>query len=308
MKNKVDYDLIIIGGGPAGLTAAVYSARAGLKTAVIEGLVTGGQAAITERIENFPGHKSINGFELCENMRMQAESLGVAIIYGQVVSTLLTGKIKEINIDSEIITARAVILAMGAKPKMLGIENEAGLTGRGVSYCATCDGAFYKDKDVMIVGGGNTAAEDALYLSRLCKKVYIVHRRDELRADKVSADRIKSDPKITILWDSVVTKLTADKRLTGATVMNLKTGVITDVACEGLFMAIGQNPATDIIKDCAKIALNEGGYILTDAHMRTKVKGVYAAGDIRNGVLKQVVTACADGAIAAATAAQYLNG
>ncbi len=308
MKDKTDHDVIICGGGPAGLTAAVYAARAGLKAAVMEGLVTGGQAALPEKIENFPGYKSIDGFTLCQNMLAQAEALGVEIIYGQAVSTALSGKIKKIKTDTQEITARAVILAMGAKPRLLGLDNEIGLSGRGVSYCATCDGAFYKDKEVMVAGGGNTAAEDALYLSRMCRKVYLVHRRDTLRAHKITADKVVRDPKITVLWDSVITGLSAGKKLTGATVKNVKTGATHEIPCEGLFVAIGQLPSTDILKrDEPKILLDDGGYILTDEHMRTKIKGVFAAGDIRAGVMKQIVTACADGAVAADSASKYLQ-
>jgi len=302
MIMKTNYDILIIGGGPAGLAAAVYAARAGMKTAVLEGTVTGGQAAITETVENYPGFKKVGGFELCENMREQAEGLGAEIIYEQAVSFDLKGKVKRIAGY----TASAVILAMGVSPRRLGLPNEG---RQGISYCATCDGAFYKGKDVIVVGGGNTAAEDALYLARLANHVYLIHRRDALRADKITADKIINDPKITVLWDSVVTELIVDKKLTGAVVKNLKTGMSQTVAADGLFVAIGQEPATKLLQTNGKplVKLNESGYILTNEHMRTSVKGVFAAGDIRAGVLKQIVTACADGAVAANSAIHYLQ-
>ena len=306
---KADYDILICGGGPAGLTAAVYAARAGMKTAILEGTVTGGQAAITDTVENFPGFKSVGGFELAENMREQAEGLGAAVIYEPAVSFALRGKIKKVTTQSAAYTANAVILAMGASPRKLGLANEGLLKGRGVSYCATCDGAFYKGKDVIVAGGGNTAAEDALYLARLANRVYVVHRRDALRADKITADKVVSDPKITVLWDSVITELTAEKRLTGAAVKNVKTGMIQTVAADGLFVAIGQEPATAALRADGKplVKLDGNGYIWTNEHMRTNIKGVFAAGDIRNGVLKQIVTACADGAVAASSAIKHIE-
>ena len=305
---KTDYDILICGGGPAGMTAAIYAARAEMKTAILEGTVTGGQAAITDTVENYPGFKAIGGFVLTENMREQAEGLGADIIYEPAVSLDLKGKTKKVITVSKTYTASAVILAMGASPRRLGLPSEGLLKGRGISYCATCDGAFYKGKDVIVVGGGNTAAEDALYLARLANRVYVVHRRDAFRADRITAEKIISDKKITVLWDSVVTELIAEKRLAGAVVKNVKTGMTQTVAADGLFVAIGQEPATKLLFADGKplVKLDENGYILTDEHMSTSTKGVFAAGDVRVGVLKQIVTACADGAIAADAAGKYV--
>ena len=309
VMKKIDYDILICGGGPAGLTAAVYAARAGMKTAILEGTVTGGQAAITDTVENYPGFKSVGGFALAENMREQAEGLGAAVIYEPAVSFALRGKIKKVTTSSGAYTANTVILAMGASPRRLGLENEGLLKGRGVSYCATCDGAFYRGKDVIVAGGGNTAAEDALYLARIANRVWVVHRRDALRADKVTADKVVSDPKITVLWDSVITELTAEKRLTGAVIKNVKTGLTRIVAADALFVAVGQEPATKGLTVDGKpvVKLDANGYIWTNEHMNTNIRGVFAAGDIRNGVLKQIVTACADGAVAADSAIKYLQ-
>lgn len=292
----MNYDVIIIGGGPAGLTAGIYASRGGLNTAIISGLYTGGQAALTEKIENFSGYKEIDGFTLTYNMRSQAESFGVNFIEGSVTDLDLSGAVKSIKLDSgEEFTSGNVILAMGASNRKLGIENEDNLIGKGVSYCATCDGGFFRKKAVAVVGGGDTAVTDALYLKRLCSKVYLIHRRQGFRAAKVLVDRLVPNG-IELILDSTVTKLNGEP-LESITVKNKITGETKDLEVSGVFVAVGTVPNTELLQ--GKVQLNEKGYILTKPDMQTDVEGVYAAGDIRETPLRQVITACADGAIAA---------
>lgn len=298
------YDLIILGAGPAGLTAGIYAARGGLNAVIVESKAVGGQAALTAEIENYPGFASVSGYELVSLMQAQCEALGVSFVFDAPVALALEGDVKRVETAySGTLEARAVILAMGALPRTLGIERESELMGGGVSYCATCDGAFFRGKPVAVVGGGNTAVEDALYLEKFASEVYLIHRRDALRADAILADRVKNSG-VHIVWDSVVTALEGDKKLQSVTLKNVKSGDTSSLAVNGLFVAVGQKPATEGLTGVEL----DGGYIVTDSEMRTSLPGVFAAGDVRKKTLRQVVTAAADGAVAAESAIKFLNG
>ncbi|HIS58703.1 MAG TPA: thioredoxin-disulfide reductase [Candidatus Limadaptatus stercoravium] len=298
------YDLIILGAGPAGLTAGIYAARGGLNAVIVESKAVGGQAALTAEIENYPGFASVSGYELVSLMQAQCEALGVSFVFDAPVALALEGDVKRVDTAySGTLEARAVILATGALPRTLGIERESELLGGGVSYCATCDGAFFRGKPVAVVGGGNTAVEDALYLEKFASEVYLIHRRDALRADAILADRVKNSG-VHIVWDSVVTALDGDKKLQSVTLKNVKSGDTSSLAVNGLFVAVGQKPATEGLTGVEL----DGGYIVTDSEMRTSLPGVFAAGDVRKKTLRQVVTAAADGAVAAESAIKFLNG
>ena len=298
------YDLIILGAGPAGLTAGIYAARGGLNAVIVESKAVGGQAALTAEIENYPGFASVSGYELVSLMQAQCEALGVSFVFDAPVTLSLDGGVKRVETAySGTLEARAVILATGALPRTLGIERENELMGGGVSYCATCDGAFFRGKPVAVVGGGNTAVEDALYLEKFASEVYLIHRRDALRADAILADRVKNSG-VHIVWDSVVTALEGDKKLQSVTLKNVKSGDTSSLAVNGLFVAVGQKPATEGLTGVEL----DGGYIITDSEMRTSLPGVFAAGDVRKKTLRQVVTAAADGAVAAESAIKFLNG
>lgn len=298
------YDLIILGAGPAGLTAGIYAARGGLNAVIVESKAVGGQAALTAEIENYPGFASVSGYELVSLMQAQCEALGVSFVFDAPVALALEGDVKRVDTAySGTLEARAVILATGALPRTLGIERESELMGGGVSYCATCDGAFFRGKPVAVVGGGNTAVEDALYLEKFASKVYLIHRRDALRADAILADRVKNSG-VHIVWDSVVTALGGGKKLQSVTLKNVKSGDTSSLAVNGLFVAVGQKPATEGLTGVEL----DGGYIVTDSEMRTSLPGVFAAGDVRKKTLRQVVTAAADGAVAAESAIKFLNG
>lgn len=303
-----DFDIIILGAGPAGLTAGIYAARGGLSALVIEDKAPGGQAALTAKVENYPGIPDINGFDLAFAMLNQAKSFGVKVRTGKIESLKLAGDEKQVRLaNGKEFSAKAVIIATGAKSRLLGLDNEPELTGKGISYCATCDGMFFKDKTVAVVGGGNTAVEDALYLENLAKKVYLIHRRNELRADKILAERIKSSS-VEILWDSVVVKAFGDDNLTEIEVKNVKTDSLSRVLVDGLFVAVGQTPNTLFLENAdKKPQLTDGGYIKADEEMRTDIEGVFVAGDVREKTLRQIVTAAADGAIAANSALAYLR-
>ena len=297
------YDVIILGAGPAGLTAGIYAARGGLNAVIVESKAVGGQAALTAEIENYPGFESVSGFELVSLMQAQCERLGVAFVYDNPVNVSLDGNIKSVETAySGVLEARAVIIATGAMPRTLGLPRESALMGGGVSYCATCDGAFFRGKAVAVVGGGNTAAEDALYLEKFASSVTLIHRRDALRADAILAKRI-AESTVKVAWDSVVTQLNGEKKLSSVTLKNVKTGELSDLPVSGLFVAVGQTPATEGLKGVEL----DGGYIVTDEEMRTSLPGVFAAGDVRKKTLRQVVTATADGAIAAESAIKFLN-
>lgn len=296
------HDLIILGAGPAGLTAGIYGARGGLDTVIIEKKSFGGQAAITPEVENFPGVQNVDGFTLTFTMEQQARSFGVDFVYDEVESVSLDGDVKTVvTKNNGTIQAKTVIIACGAEAKKLGVEGETDLIGKGVSYCATCDGRFFKGKPVAVVGGGNTAVEDALYLSAFAKEVYLIHRRDALRASAVLSDKVKNSS-VKILWDTVIESLSGNP-LEKIVVKNVKTNEKTtlDVAC--VFVAVGQTPSSSLFTD--KVA-HENGYILADENMATNIDGVFVAGDVRKTPLRQIVTACADGAVAAESAIKYL--
>ena len=297
------YDVIILGAGPAGLTAGIYAARGGLNAVIVESSAVGGQASLTAEIENYPGFESVNGFELVSIMQAQCDRLGVAFVFDNPVNVSLEGDVKRVTTAaSGTLEARTVIIATGALPRTLGLPNESALMGGGVSYCATCDGAFFRGKPVAVVGGGNTAVEDALYLLKFASDVWLIHRRDALRADAILADRVKSSG-VKIVWDSVVTELVGENKLRALTLKNVKTGELSSLAVNGVFIAVGQTPST---AGLTGVEL-DGGYIVTDEEMRTALPGVFAAGDVRKKSLRQVVTATADGAIAAESAIKYLN-
>ena len=306
MSMKHIYDMIIIGGGPAGYTAALYASRAGLDTLIIEKMSVGGQMALTDIIDNYPGfNEGIDGFSLGMQMQAGAERFGAKTEYGEVLSVDLIPEIKKTVTDSGEYFSRTVVIATGAGPRALGIENEEKLIGRGVHYCAHCDGRFYKNKTVMVVGGGNSAVSDALYLSRLVKKVYLVHRRDTLRATKIYHDPLMKAENVEFLWDSAVSELLADGRLNAVKVKNLKTEEEREISVDGLFVSIGRKPITELFGNA--LALDEAGYIIADETTKTNISGVYAVGDVRTKALRQVITAASDGAVAAHFAEEYLS-
>ena len=299
------YDIIIIGGGPAGYSAALYSARAGFSTLVIEKMGAGGQMALTDVIDNYPGFENgIDGFTLGMNMQKGAERFGAKTEYAQVVSLDLKEKIKTVTCDSGEFYCKALIIATGANPRTLGLENEEALLGRGVHYCAHCDGGFYRNKTVVVVGGGNSAVADALYLTHIAKKVYMVHRRDKLRATKVYYEPLMQAENLDIIWNSAVSEFIAEDRITGARIKNLQDGIQRDLECDAVFVSIGRTPATDFLK--GELKLDENGYIIADETTKTNLEGVYAVGDVRTKALRQVVTAVADGATAVHFAEEYI--
>lgn len=299
------YDIIVIGGGPAGYTAALYAARAGLSAVVLEKLSPGGQIALTEMIDNYPGFADgVDGFELGENMQRQAERFGAESVLAQVLSVRLQGDVKEIETSEGTFWGRSVVIATGAKARPLGLPKEDILTGKGVHYCAACDGMRYRGKTVAVVGGGNSAVADALALSRIAEKVILIHRRDTLRATKVYHKALEEAPNVDFRWNSVVTELLSQDRLTGLKLQDVNTGKVTQVDVDGLFVSVGRSPASSLFE--GQLELDEAGYIVAGADTKTSLPGVYAVGDVRTTLLRQVVTAVADGAIAAHQAEQYL--
>lgn len=300
------YDMIIIGGGPAGYTAALYGARAGMSVLVIEKLSAGGQMASTEQVENYPGFdEPIDGFELGERMQRGAERFGAESLLATVTEADLEGAVKRITTDEGVVEGRTVVLATGASPRPLGVDGEQALIGKGVAYCAACDGMFYKGKTVAVVGGGNTAVGDALLLAKLCKKVYLIHRRDTLRASKVYEASLHAAENLEIVWDSRVTELLHDERVTGVRLENVKTGESREIAVDGVFAAVGRMPDTSLFD--TQVHLDPQGYIDADETTRTNIAGVFAVGDVRNKAVRQIVTAAADGAVAAHFAEEYLH-
>lgn len=299
-------DVAVIGAGPAGLTAGLYAARAGLNAVLFERIAPGGQLAQTEHMENYPGFpEGSNGFELAFAMKQQADRFGVSHVGEEVTAVDFTQNPKLLKTAFKEYRAKSVIIATGARPRKLGLELEEELQGRGVSYCATCDGNFFRDRTVMVVGGGNTAAGDAIYLSRICKKVYLVHRRDKLRATAIYHKRLEDLPNLEFVWNAVPRKLVADEgMLAGVRVEMLETGEERDIPVDGLFVAVGTEPNTEFLDGA--LTLDETGYIVADESGQTEVPGVYAAGDVRTKGLRQVVTAVADGALCAEEAAEYL--
>ena len=300
------YDMLIIGGGPAGYTAALYAARAGLSTLLVEKLAPGGQMALTSEIDNYPGFpQGVDGFDLSMQMKAGGERFGVKTLSATVYSLKLEGSIKEVQTDDEVLYGKTVVIATGAAPRQLGIDREKELTGKGLHYCAHCDGMFYRGKEVMVVGGGNSAVADALYLSRIAKKVTLVHRRDSLRATKIYHQALMDAENVGFLWNSAVTELQGEDRLSGVVVKNLQSGESAAVSCDAVFVSIGRDPSTDLVKD--QLSLDEAGYIIAGESTQTSIPGVYAAGDVRTKALRQIVTATADGAVAAHYAEQYLS-
>ncbi|MHB1398586.1 MAG: thioredoxin-disulfide reductase [Trichloromonadaceae bacterium] len=304
--SETHYDVIIIGGGPAGLTAGLYTSRAKLRTLLVERMIMGGQVMTTTKVENYPGFPGgIDGPELMLRFQEHCQEFGLEVRSGEVEQLSDKAGIKTLRIDGEAVTARAVIITTGAEPRKLGVEREAELTGRGVSYCATCDGAFFRNVPVAIVGGGDTAAEEALFLTRFASKVYLIHRRGELRATKILQERLAANDKVEILWNSAVAGLVADNSgLTGVRLQDLANDSERELPLAGLFVAIGVTPKAHFLADVVK--LDDDGHILTDAECRTSIPGVFAAGDVRKKILKQIATAVGDGAVAAIMAEKYL--
>ncbi len=298
------YDLIIIGGGPAGLTAAIYALRAKLKTLVLEKEIVGGQIAVSDVIENYPGFPSISGRELTEKFEAHAKGFGMEVKFAMVENIELDGKIKVLKTSEGELRAKAVIVASGAKPRMLGVPGEKEFFGKGVSYCATCDGPFFKGQRITVVGGGDTAVKDAVFLSRIAKEVHIVHRRDELRAEKILAERAIEIPNIEIHWSHILKEVIGDKMgVNGVMLEDLKTGEAKKLEVEGAFIFVGINPITDFVD----VEKDERGFIKTNQRMETSVPGILAAGDCRTTPLPQVSTAVGDGAIAAFVAQSYID-
>lgn len=300
------YDTLILGGGPAGYTAALYASRAGLDTLVIERMAAGGQMTLTGDIDNYPGfEEGVDGFTLGMKMQQGAERFGAKTEYAEVTSVNFSDGVKRVDTTSGSFFAKTVIIATGANPRELGVENEQSLIGRGVHHCAHCDGRFYKDKTVAVVGGGNSAAADALYLSRLAKKVYLIHRRDTLRATKIYHEPLMKAENVEFVWDSTVTEFAVDQRVTGLKLKNVKSGEVSDLTCDGVFVSIGRKPATEFL--VGAVELDGNGYVVADESTRTSAEGVYAIGDVRTKVLRQVVTAVSDGAVAVHFAEEYLS-
>ncbi len=299
------YDMLIVGGGPGGYTAALYAARAGLKTMVIEKLYAGGQMALTHQIDNYPGFEAgVDGFTLAEKMQAQAERFGAVTQLAEVTCMDLLAKPKKIVTDGGTFYGKTVVISTGASPRELGVPMERELIGRGVSYCAACDGMFYKGKTVVVVGGGNTAAADALLLSRVAQKVILVHRRDTLRATKVYHKPLMEAGNVEFCWNSTVCALLHGEAVQGVRVRDVLCGAETEIPCDGVFVSVGRSPATQLVQ--GMLTLDAGGYVLADETTRTNIAGVYAVGDVRAKQLRQVVTAVADGATAVHCAEEYL--
>ena len=298
------YDTIIIGAGPAGMTAALYAARSNLKVALIEGGLPGGQMNNTSDIENYPGYANISGPELAEKMFEPLENLGVEHLYGFVEAVEDHGDVKKVITDDEEFETRTVIVATGSKHRLLGVPGEEELNSRGVSYCAVCDGAFFRDQDLLVVGGGDSAVEEAIFLTQFAKSVTIVHRRDELRAQKVLQDRAFANEKIKFIWDSVVKEIKGENRVELVEIENVKTGQVIEQAFGGVFIYVGLDPVSDFVQELQ--IRDQAGWIVTDDHMKTSVAGVFAVGDVRQKDLRQVTTAVGDGAIAGQEAYKYI--
>ena len=305
MKNL--YDVIIIGGGPAGYTAALYTVRSGFSTLVTEKMAAGGQMNETIQIDNFPGFdEGIDGFSLGMKMQSGAQRFGAETNYAQVLSVQLHGDVKTVETDDGIYMAKAVIIATGAGHKHLGLAREQELVGKGVGYCASCDGMFYRGKTVAVVGGGNSAAADALVLSRITKKVHVIHRRDSLRATKVYHEPLMRAENVQFHWNSEVSQLIADEKLSGAVLKDVNSGAESILELDGLFISIGRDPATKLF--AGQLELDEQGYIVAGESTETNVPGVFAVGDVRTKAVRQIVTAAADGAVAAHYVEEYLKG
>lgn len=305
MNNLHVYDMIIIGGGPGGYTAALYAARAGLDAVVLEKLSAGGQMALTHQIDNYPGYEEgVDGFELADRMQQQAERFGAKTEYADVTRVDLKADPKVVETSEGTFLGRTVVLATGAGPRELGVAKEKELVGRGVAYCAACDGMFYKGKTVAVVGGGNSAVADALLLSRVAERVILIHRRDTLRATKVYHQSLMQAENVEFCWNSTVEELLYGERLTGLRLKHTVTGEISELPCDGVFVSVGREPATELVR--GQLELDEGGYVAAEEDTRTNLPGVYAVGDVRSKLVRQVVTAVADGAAAVHAAEEYL--
>lgn len=301
-------DLIIIGAGPAGLTAGLYASRARLKTVLLEKLAPGGQILTTDWVENYPGFpEGLTGYELVDRMKRQAENFGLKIEGKEVVRLDLTPEKKVVVTNKETMETKALIVTTGASPRKLGIEGEGLLTGKGVSYCATCDGPFYRDQQVAVIGGGDTAVEEAIFLTKFASRVYLVHRRDELRATKLLQERVEAAEKVTLVWDSVPVRIVGQAGVEGVELRNVKTNEISTLPVEGVFVFIGYDPSNDLLTDLP-FHFDDFGFVKTDDNMQTAIPGVFAAGDIRSKMLRQVSTAVGDGAVAAFAAERYIEG
>ncbi|MCL5291178.1 MAG: thioredoxin-disulfide reductase [Actinobacteria bacterium] len=301
-----DYDLIILGGGPGGLAAGLYGARSRLSVLVLEKEIIGGQMATTELIENYPGFSvGSSGMELADKMREQVERFGAKIELAEVTGVDFKNGVLAVETPGGAKTGRSVVISTGRRPQSLAVPGEVGLRGRGVSYCATCDGPFFRDKKIIVVGGGNSAIEEALYLTRFASEVTVVHRRDALRADKVIQERAFANEKIRFVWDSVVTGVMGDAKVESVGVKNVKTGEESLVSADGVFVYVGNLPNTEVFE--GQVELDEKGYVIVDADLATSARGVFAAGDVRVGPVKQVATAVGDGALAAISAERYLE-
>jgi len=299
------YDIIIIGGGPAGLSAAIYGARGGLKTAIFERMIIGGQINVTSEVENYPGfEEALAGVDLTDRMRKQAERFGAEVHYAEVTAVGLEGLCKIVETSEGSFRAKSIIFCTGAHPRLLNVPGEERMTGRGVSYCATCDGALYRDKVVAVVGGGDSAIEEAMFLTRFASKVYVIHRREELRAQQIIQQRAFENPKMEFIWNSVIQEIKGDKILKELEIYNRKTQQISILKVDGLFIYVGILPNNALLE--SRLVLDAGGFVLTDEYMHSNIPGIYAAGDIRSKVLRQVVTACSDGAIAAWSAEKWI--
>lgn len=299
------YDMLIIGGGPGGYTAALYAARAGMNALLLEKLSAGGQMAQTHQVDNYPGFEDgIDGFELAMKMQQQAERFGAKTEYAEVYKVDLKAEPKMVETSEGIFYGKTVVLATGAGPQLLGVPKEQELTGRGVAYCAACDGMFYKGKTVVVVGGGNSAAADALLLSRIAKKVILVHRRDTLRATKVYHQPLQQAENVEFRWNSQVTELLHSEKLTGIRIRNVHSGEESQIDCDGIFISIGRKPASELVQ--GQLELDKAGYVIAGEDTAASIPGVYAVGDLRTKHLRQIVTAVADGAVAVHMAEEYL--
>ena len=301
-------NVIIIGSGPAGYTAAIYAARANLKPILVSGFQPGGQLTITTDVENYPGYEDpIQGPWLMDQMQKQAAHVGTEIINSQVTEVFLNEDVKKLNLDNgTTLNAKTVIISTGAQARWLGLENESKFQGHGLSACATCDGFFFKDKEVAVIGGGNSAAEEALFLTKFATKVYLIHRRDKLRAEKILQDRLKENSKIEFIWNSEVTKFNGNDDLESIDLLNKKDNQTSTLKIDGVFIAIGHDPATQLFK--GQLKMDDGGYIITDPDStKTSVDGVFAAGDVKDKIYRQAVTAAGMGCMAALEVEKYLD-
>jgi|TARA_A200000159_G_scaffold146305_1_gene152571 thioredoxin reductase (NADPH) len=301
-------NVIIIGSGPAGYTAAIYAARANLKPILVSGFQPGGQLTITTDVENYPGYEDpIQGPWLMDQMQKQAAHVGTEIINSQVTEVFLNEDVKKLNLDNgTTLNAKTVIISTGAQARWLGLENESKFQGHGLSACATCDGFFFKDKEVAVIGGGNSAAEEALFLTKFATKVYLIHRRDKLRAEKILQDRLKENSKIEFIWNSEVTKFNGNDDLESIDLLNKKDNQTSTLKIDGVFIAIGHDPATQLFK--GQLKMDDGGYIITDPDStKTSIDGVFAAGDVKDKIYRQAVTAAGMGCMAALEVEKYLD-